>query len=148
MKVALVVAALLLVLPGVAHASEERPTQNELESEIVCPVCATTLDQSDARIAQNMKQFIAARIAAGDTKSEIEAKLVAQFGESVLASPPREGFNLLAWLLPLVALAVAAPALAYTAWRWSRGRDEEPGPVEVDPELDGRLERELARFES
>ena len=51
-----------------------------------------------------MKQFIRARIAAGDTKSEIKAKLVAQFGAAVLAEPPKHGFNLLAWLLPLVGI--------------------------------------------
>jgi cytochrome c-type biogenesis protein CcmH len=138
-----------LVLPAAAGASEERPTQNELESEIMCPVCATTLDQSDATVARNMKQFIRARIAAGDTKSEIEDALVATFGEGVLAAPPREGFNLLAWLLPLIGLAVAVPVLAYAAWRWSGGRSPAREPVTpVDPDVELRLERELARFES
>ena len=151
MRVLVALVALALALPAAAVASEERPTQNELESEIMCPVCATTLDQSDARIAQNMKQFIRARIAAGDTKSEIEDKLVARFGEGVLAAPPREGFNLLAWLLPLIGLAVAVPLLAYAAWRWSGGRSAEPEPepaADVEPELEQRLERELARFDS
>jgi cytochrome c-type biogenesis protein CcmH len=139
----------LALAPG-GLASEERPTQNELESEIMCPICATTLDQSDARMAQNMKQFIAGRIAAGDTKSEIEDQLVSRFGEQVLAAPPREGFNLLAWLLPLVGLLAAVPIVGWAAWRWSRGRAEPPagGAPKLEPELERRLERELARFES
>jgi len=37
------------------------------------------------------------------------------------------------------------------AWRWSRGRDDEPPPPDglepLDPELERRLDAELARFE-
>ena len=54
-------------------ASEQQPTPAELESELVCPVCETTLDTSDAPVARRMKAFIRERIAAGDTKSEIKA---------------------------------------------------------------------------
>ena len=37
-------------------------------------------------------------------KSEIKDQLVAQFGKGVLAAPEQEGFDLLAWVLPLVGL--------------------------------------------
>jgi cytochrome c-type biogenesis protein CcmH len=147
----LLVALLALVLAGVAAASELKPTPAELESELVCPVCETTLDTSDAPAARRMKAFIRARIAAGDTKSEIKAKLVDQFGPTVLAVPPRKGFDWLAWLLPLGGLALGAVVVVWLAWRWSRGRaDESPSPDElepVDPELERRLDAELARFE-
>jgi cytochrome c-type biogenesis protein CcmH len=101
-----------------------------------------------------MKAYIRERIAAGDTKSEIKAGLVDQFGASVLAVPPKEGFELVAWLLPLAGLTLGAVAVAALAWRWSRGRDEDPpdGPASgldrpLDPALEQRLEDELARFE-
>ena len=141
----LIVAALFA--PG-SLASEGRPTQNELEGEIMCPVCGTTLDQSDAPIAVSMKQFIAAQIRAGATKSEIEDALVDQFGQAVLAAPPKEGFNLLAWVLPLLGLALAVPAIGYAAWRWSRVREPAAASERLEPEAEQRLERELARFES
>ncbi len=44
--------------------------------ELVCPVCETTLDQSNAPIAERMKAFIRTRIAAGDCEQEIKAALV------------------------------------------------------------------------
>ncbi|MBD0347655.1 MAG: cytochrome c-type biogenesis protein CcmH [Thermoleophilia bacterium] len=143
------VAALVAALAAVpaAWAGESRPTLADLEDELMCPVCGTTLDQSDAPVAQNMRMYIRARIAAGDSKSEIKDRLVEQFGEEVLAAPPREGFNLLAWVLPLAGLGLAVPALAYAAWRWSRGREPPPGRDELDPELERRLDRELARYE-
>jgi cytochrome c-type biogenesis protein CcmH len=150
---------LLLVAVAVAavpptHASEQRPTLADLANEVICPTCHTTIDQSSSPIALRMKAFIRERIAAGDTKSEIKDKLVAQFGESVLAAPPRSGFNLLAWLLPLVGAAVGATVLAMLARRWRRGKPEswEPGPSSngrssLTPDLDRRVDEELARFD-
>jgi cytochrome c-type biogenesis protein CcmH len=153
-SLALLIFALLLAAP--ALASEERPTQAEIEAEVICPTCQSTLDQSNAPIARRMKAFIARRIAAGDSKSEIESRLVDEFGQGVLASPPRSGFNLLAWVLPLAGLAAGAAVLGLLAWRWSRVREEEPpsggdpslnGHRPLEPELERRLDEELARFD-
>lgn len=146
----LLLSALALALAAPALASERHPTLGELEGEVMCPTCKTTLDQSTAPIADRIRQFISARIAAGDTKSEIERKLVAQFGPAVLASPSRHGFNLLAWVLPFVGVGLGAVVLAWLAWRWSRSRAPTvaaTGPP-LDPELDRRVDEELARFDS
>jgi cytochrome c-type biogenesis protein CcmH len=147
----LILAALALALAGTAAASEVKPTPAELESELVCPVCETTLDTSDAPAARRIKAYIRVRIAAGDTKSEIKAKLVDQFGPTVLAVPPRKGFDWLAWLLPLAGLAGGAVLVGALAWHWSRRRDDEVPPPDglepLDPELERRLDAELARFE-
>ena len=141
---------LALVLAAPAAASERHPTLGELEGEVMCPTCKTTLDQSNAPIANRIRQFISARIAAGDTESEIKAKLVAQFGPAILAEPSKHGFNLLAWVLPFVALGVGAVALGWLVWRWSRARERSSaaaaGPP-IDPELDRRVDEELARLD-
>ena len=145
-------ALLALAFVGTAAASESKPTSAELESELVCPVCETTLDTSDAPVARRMKAYIRARIAAGDTKSEIKAQLVDQFGSAVLAVPPRQGFDWIAWLLPIGGLAAGAIVVSALAWRWSRRRDDEPPPgpdsgEPLDSALERRLDAELARFE-
>ncbi len=147
------VAAAVAAAP--AYASEQHPTLADLENEVICPTCHTTIDQSSSPIAVRMKAFIRERIAAGDTKTEIKDKLVAQFGESVLAAPTRSGFNLLAWLLPLVGIALGAGALAILARRWRRGKpaSSEPGPTSngraaLTPDLDRRVDEELARFDA
>lgn len=140
----------LLVLAPAALASEERPTMAELESEVICPTCHTTLDQSSAPVADRMRAFIRARIAAGDTKSAIKAKLVAQFGEQVLASPPRRGFNLLAWVVPPAALVAGVVAVAALAVRWSRRRGSgqaDDDASEPSSELQRRVDAELARYD-
>jgi cytochrome c-type biogenesis protein CcmH len=152
----LLILAFALLAPASTGASEQRPTQAELERELICPVCKpATLDQSDSEVARRMKAVIAERIAAGDTKSEIKDYLVAQFGEQVLAAPPRSGFNWLAWVLPFAGLGLGAAAIGVAAWRWTRARESavelpegaQNGRPRLDPELERRLEEELARFE-
>jgi cytochrome c-type biogenesis protein CcmH len=154
----LLVAMLILALAGPtpATASEEHPTLADLEDEVVCPVCTPeTLEQSNSAVADRMRAFIRQRIAAGDTKSEIKEKLVAQFGEQVLAAPPKSGFNMLAWVLPLAGGVLAGVAVGILAFRWSRNR-EPATPLEassnggppLDPELERRVDEELARFDA
>jgi cytochrome c-type biogenesis protein CcmH len=146
-RIAVAALAALALAPG-ALASEARPTLTDLEDEIMCPVCpGETLEQSNTPAAQAVERFIAARIAAGDSKSEIKDKLVAQYGPRILAAPPKEGFDLLAWVLPLVGGLAGALVLALAAWRWSRKRESAPVEAPLDPEVERRLDRELARFD-
>jgi cytochrome c-type biogenesis protein CcmH len=138
-------AAALLAAPAVAT-----PSPSDLEGQLVCPVCGTTLDQSDAPVAQRMKQIIRQRLAAGDSEAQIKAELVDQFGPGVLAEPPKSGFDLLAWVVPLAVLVGGALGVGLIAWGWRRRRTEgeDPAPgVQLDPELERRLDAELQRFE-
>jgi cytochrome c-type biogenesis protein CcmH len=143
--------ATLLVLGALAVASTgvaaTPPRAADLEAEFVCPVCETTLDQSNAPIAERMKAFIRARIAAGDSEEQIKDALVAQFGTGVLAEPPGGGFGLLAWLLPLAALLAGAVVVGVLVRSWSRRRGPPPSETPLDPDLERRVDEELARFE-
>jgi cytochrome c-type biogenesis protein CcmH len=145
-RVALLVTTVALL--AAAGAGAAPPNAADLEAEIVCPVCETTLDQSNAPIAERMKAFIRVRIAAGDSEEEIKDALVAEFGTEVLAEPPGGGFGLLAWLLPLVGLAAGAVALGLLVRSWSRRRARESPPDEpLDPRLERLVDEELARFD-
>jgi len=146
-RLALVFVAALLAVP-VAQASERHPTQAELEGEVMCPVCGTTLDQSGSPAAQQIKRVIAERIAAGDTKSQIKDRLVAEYGQAILAAPERKGFGLLAWWLPIGGILVAAALIGVGAWRWSHGRERGTEGPRLDPTLERRLDDELARWDT
>ena len=147
--VALLTAAAALVLAGPAAAA--CPTLADLEGEVMCPQCKTTLDQSDAPAAQRIKAVVRARVATCTPEDRIKDELVAQFGPAVLAAPPREGFHWLAWLLPIGGLLAAAAVISALVWRWRRSKPEPAaasnGRPSLDPELDRRLDRELARFD-
>jgi cytochrome c-type biogenesis protein CcmH len=143
-----VVAAALGALAFVPLAlAADRPNAADLEAKLVCPVCETTLDQSNAPVAEQMKLFIRERIAAGDTEQEITDALVAEFGPRVVASPPDGGFGLLAWLLPLGAIVGGAVAVWLLVRTWSRARAG-PAAARLPPELERRVDEELARFDA
>ncbi|HEV8685681.1 MAG TPA: cytochrome c-type biogenesis protein CcmH [Gaiellaceae bacterium] len=148
----LVIVATALALAAPASAGERRPTLPELEREVMCPTCGSLLELSNSPVSERMRAFIRARIAAGDTKSQIKAKLVAQFGPAVLAAPERRGFGLLAWTLPLLGLLGAAAVVSVLALCWStaerRARASPAEPDRLDPALERRLDKELARFDA
>jgi cytochrome c-type biogenesis protein CcmH len=153
---ALLVAVVALVVAAPALASEQHPTLLELEGQLMCPICSgETLAQSDTAPAQQIKAHIQQRIHQGWTRSQIKRELVAEYGTRILAAPPRQGWNLLAWVLPLVGVLGGAGVIGFLAWGWSRRREEPdhlPGPQSLngrplDPELERRLDEELARFD-
>ena len=166
MRLLLAAAVLALALAAPATASESHPTLAELESRVMCPVCKTTLDQSNSAAAQRIEAVIRQKIAAGETRSGIEQDLVEQFGPAILAAPPHRGFDLLAWWLPIAALVGGGLVLGAAVWHWSRVRERDPEPspsntvlpegagggtdgaAGIDPELERRLDEELARFDA
>lgn len=149
--VALLVAVAGLALTPVAGAASSSSTLNELEGEVMCPVCGTLLGLAESPQAQRQKAFIVRLIAAGKTKEQIKDALVAEYGDEVLALPPRSGFDLSAYLVPVIGFAIAAVALAIGVLRWRR--QSEPadgraaaadGPSGEDAE---RLEADLSRYD-
>lgn len=140
---ALCVTLVSLALAAPALASEARPTLRELEAEVMCPTCHTLLEASDAPVAERMRVFIRSRIAAGDTKTEIKDRLVAQFGDAVLAAPRRRGLGLLAWLAPAAALVLGGVVLAWRGRRTTR-IDDDLAPGELDDETEEEIALALA----
>jgi cytochrome c-type biogenesis protein CcmH len=142
------VVAVALALSGPAAACAHPKTSLVyLEGQVMCPTCHTTLDQSDSAAAQQIERFIQRRIDACATADEIKSELVANFGAGILAAPPRKGFDLLAWWLPIGGVLAGALLLALGVWRWSRGRGEEEPPTTLDPDEERRLDELLARLD-
>lgn len=146
---------LLLVAPAVGSAAQPAPqtTVNEIEGEVMCPVCGTLLELADSPQARREKVFVAGLVAEGKSKSEVKDALVAQYGEEVLATPEASGFDLSAYLVPILAILVAAIALAYSVLRWRRNSERDGGtadggaahpPHGEDAE---RLEADLSRYD-
>ena len=125
---------------------------SDVEDEVMCPICGTLLELSDSPQARREKAFIAEMIAAGKSKAEIEDALVAEYGPGVLAEPKGSGFELSAYLVPAIALLVAAVALAVGVARWRRHGDGDgdgtptagEGPGDEDS---ARLDADIARYD-
>ena len=137
--------ALALAAPA---AADSRPTLAQVEHEVMCPTCHTLLELSHAPIAERMRAFIRRRIAVGDSDAEIKRRLVAEFGEGVLAAPPARGFGLVAWLLPIGGALAVGAAVAVSLRRWKRDhRRDEAGVASLEPALSQLLDRALADFD-
>ena len=143
--------ALVLLVPSVALAANcPRTTVNSLQDEVMCQVCGVPLAlAADAPQAKRERAFIARLVARCESKRSIEAALVAQFGPSVLANPPHQGFSLSAYLVPVLAFAGACAALAWLGLAWRRRRRLDPIALEV-PALSARdrarVDEALERF--
>lgn len=142
---------LLALAPGAAAAPARQTTVHDIEDEVMCPICGTLLELADSPQARREKVFVAKLVAAGRSKAEIKDALVAQYGASVLALPKASGFDLSAYLVPIVAILVAVVALAFSVARWRR--DGERSPPDRDPpaapqgEDAERLEADLSRYD-
>jgi cytochrome c-type biogenesis protein CcmH len=111
-----------LALPGAAAAADCTKTSvSDLEDEVMCPVCGTSLGLArEAPQARRERAYIARLVGRCHSKDEIKDALVAQFGDGVLAVPDEEGFNLSAYLAPLVAMLVAGMLIGLALVRWRR----------------------------
>jgi cytochrome c-type biogenesis protein CcmH len=156
--VALVALLAALLLPGTALARgapanhpAPKTTLPDVEDEVMCPVCGTALNLSFSPQADRERAFIRREIAEGKTKDQIKDDLVVQYGTDVLAEPPKSGFDLTAWLVPVLAILVAAVAIALGLWRWRRAgrkREADAAPeTSLDPSERERLDSDLARYD-
>ena len=99
-----------------------------------------------------MREQIDAMLAKRMARAEIIGYFRKQYGEKILSAPTTQGFNLLAWTMPFVALLLGGGLVVLMMGRW-RGRPpsgsrppQSPGgskPNKFDHELRERLEREL-----
>ena len=135
-----------------ACASEAPPSLEEraqsIDKQLICLQCpGETIDQSQVELAAQMRAAVRARLEDGWTRDEILRYFVDRYGEAVLAAPPKEGFSLLAWVVPPVGLAGALVLLLLVV-RSMRVRSDvqnegtEPGQMEdylamADAEMDG-----------
>jgi len=152
----LIAVVLCLVVVPTAAAAAPGPTPqttvNDVEDEVMCPICGTLLELADSPQARREKIFVAKLVAAGKNKAEIKDALVAQYGSEVLAQPKASGFDLSAYLVPILAFLIAAVAVALSVRRWRRSsRDDEPPPGAASEAPRGedakRLEADLSRYD-
>lgn len=148
--------ALLFVLLPTAVYGQGEITDDEVNAvakDVYCPVCESTpLDVCPTAACADWRELIRVKLAEGQSRDEILDYFARQYGEGVLANPPRRGASLIVlWILPLAlvllglllfsrllrGLRAAAPAAPPPA---------RPSAATGDPVLDdyiSRVEREI-----
>ena len=149
-RAAALASALTLLLAPAAGAQQPQASLPDIEDEVMCTICGTLLGLAENAQADRERQFIRSLIAQGLTKEEIKDALVREYGESVLATPGDSGFDLTAWVLPIVAAGLGAAGVGYAVWRWRGERSDQPdepsGPAPQGADAE-RLDADLARFD-
>lgn len=141
------VLGLALVLPATGVAAQPRASLADIEDEVMCVECGTALNLSNAPVADREREFIRREIDRGKSKEEIKEALVQRLGPAVLAVPSNEGFGIVAYVVPALALVAALAGLVLLARRWrAPSRRTAPAPA-LDPEDARRLERDMAAYD-
>jgi cytochrome c-type biogenesis protein CcmH/NrfF len=118
-RAGVVILVALLALAAPAQACTARTSVTDLEDEVMCTVCGLPLSEAtESPQAQRERALIARLVARCEDKPAIKRRLVAEYGPAVLASPPGGGFDVSAWVVPLLALACLAAGLSAAAGIW------------------------------
>jgi cytochrome c-type biogenesis protein CcmH/NrfF len=133
---ALVVPALVcLLFPAPAVAVVTKAQIKDISGELVCYCgCANKVVATcGCGTADEIEADIRAQLEAGKTREQIIAAYVAKHGEQGLATPVPEGFNVTAWIMPIVVLIAGGLVIRTVTVRWrERGRAKEAGRVQSD----------------
>lgn len=145
-------ALLLLAAVNIAHAQDPPPTAapgvsyDEAEAQaidgmLMCPVCpAETIDQAQVPLARQMRAIVRQKLSEGQTREEILDYFAGRYGQSVIGAPPKSGINLVAWVLPPVAVLAALLVGALSLRSMTRHRRAVPASPAAVAENSGGLE--------
>ena len=136
-----------LVLSAAAPVSEDMV--REIGDQLRCVVCQSqSVADSPSETARQMREIIRERLAAGDSPEQVKAYFVEKYGLWILLSPPKQGFNLLVWVVPFIALAAGLVFVVLLMRRWSRRPGGASGkPPRIDAATRARIRREMEQLE-
>ena len=151
LSVVFILVALLAAPVSAAGSVSVGSIGEKLVCQCGCNQTVTACPDSPCPSADPIKAVIGQKLARGESEAQIIQYFVAQYGEQVLVTPPKSGFNLVAWILPFVVLVVGGGIiyLALKRWVW-QGKvqqvDVGTSIEEDDEKYRRRLEKELKEF--
>ena len=113
-----VVLLLAAVWVGVAAAQDPQPTPsdndvNAVAKQLFCPVCENTpLDVCPTQACAQWRELIREKMELGWSEAQIKVFFAEQYGDQVLALPPRRGFNWLIYVLPPLIVIIGVVIVA------------------------------------
>ncbi len=152
-KVLSIIVLFLFLFATPARANSE--TVGEISDQLICQCgCGMVLSNcshAECMSREAMTALIGEKLAQGQSAEQIIQSFVAQYGEQVLAAPPKQGFNLMVWITPFAALLFGGGVIYIVLKKWvKRGKIRQTNamtePKEGDEEYQHRLEKELEEF--
>jgi len=155
--VGLIAAVICLVSSGRVALASDSVSFQDVEESLTCQCgCGLTVHscnhlQCDSALP--LRAEIRAQMDQGKNKEAILAYFAGKYGEKILSAPTTTGFNLVAWVMPFVLVAVAAVFVGGAVIRWGGRRGGSP-PQPAAPaahahsEHEKTFEKELKNFDA
>lgn len=141
----LVVGALLAVAQNVTtgdeHYQEYVAAGAQLKCQCGCSYTIAHCNMLNCHYREQVKPVIMEGIAAGLSTGAIVEKIVATFGSEVRTAPRTEGFGIVGWAMPFIALLLGLVAAPVVIARWKKRHEAAPPATSMS-------EKELARYQS
>jgi cytochrome c-type biogenesis protein CcmH len=120
------------VLPLLAQQEADRVKQIGGKFQCMCG-CGQILSQCNhvgCTVSASMLKELGGMVKRGDSEDKITQAFVQEFGTTVYAEPPKSGFSLVAWLMPVFYFLVGAAIVVFFINKW---RKQAPAPAAVAP---------------
>lgn len=157
MGILLFAAALVFLLAGTisAQAPEQGAGAKKLGNRIMC-MCGGCNDTAlkcnhmggafsgPCDTARAELKELNERVGQGKPDDLVLQSFVQEYGPTVLISPPASGFDLWAWLMPVIAPLIGIALVGLVVVRWRRRVSLASGPP-ISPELLARARSQMGR---
>jgi cytochrome c-type biogenesis protein CcmH/NrfF len=137
--------------------AQETPRAKALSKRVLC-MCGGCEDSAGlcnhpggtfsgpCATARGMQKDLDAHVTRGESDDQILQAMVEQYGPTVLIEPPKKGFDLLAWIMPIVVPLIALVLVWEVVRRWRHKATLAPaGGPQVSAEFLARAQREANR---
>jgi cytochrome c-type biogenesis protein CcmH len=141
--------ALLLLLAFASPAAAV--TAEEIEREVMCTTCGVPLQVAESPAADAQRRQIRRLVDQGLSKREVEDRLIAIYGDGVLAQPRDSDLSFWAYVIPGVLVLLGAVGVGFAATRWRRNRparaEDDAEPVALNDPDAQRVQDDIDRYE-
>jgi Cytochrome C biogenesis protein len=148
---------IIMVSAATPARAQETPRGKALGKRVLC-MCGGCEDSAGlcnhpggtfsgpCETARGMQKDLDAHVTRGESDDQILQAMVEQYGPTVLVEPPKKGFDLLAWIMPIAVPLVALVLVWEVVRRWRHKATLAPaGGPSVSPELLARARQEANR---
>lgn len=138
--------------PGTALTTDEiNEAARRIQMNLMSPFCpGQSLRECGSGEARKLREQVREWVIEGRTETWIQDQLMAEYGQVILSAPRFEGFNIVAWIMPVVLLLGGGALIAYFLRRQKDLKlipaDEGPAPppdYRPSAEIERRLQEEL-----
>jgi cytochrome c-type biogenesis protein CcmH/NrfF len=137
--------------------AQETPRAKSLSKRVLC-MCGGCEDSAGlcnhpggtfsgpCETARAMQKDLDAHVTRGESDDQILQAMVEQYGPTVLVEPPKKGFDLLAWIMPIAVPLIALVLVWEVVRRWRQKATLAPaGGPPINAEFLARAQREAGR---